>query len=226
LTGSSFNATFAKIVRPEIVLREIARYSELQEKARYFERLENAECIGGYASSFQTSYRDLVLVSTRSQRNTSLLAYGRVYPAYEDSSLWICPQGERCDPNKVNPTDWHIEGYPVDYCLAEKVPEQCSVQFSFAIMQWIIAFNVLKLVAMLLVLFRYNVEQLLSTVGDAAASFLVTEDSTTHHMCLASRRNIRDFYLQGQRYPRPYPTQTMRWSLAASRARWILFSCL
>jgi hypothetical protein len=147
-------------------------------------------------------------------------------PAYEASSLWICPEGERCDPNKVSPMNWHVEVYPVDYCLAEKVPELCSVQFSITIMQWIIAFNALKLVAMLLVLFRYNVEQLVSTVGDAAVSFLAAEDSTTHHMCLASRRNIRDFYVQGQRYSRPYPTQPMRWFLAASRARWIVFSCL
>jgi hypothetical protein len=92
-------------------------------------------------------------------------------------------------------------------------------------MKVVIAFNALKLIAMLYILWRFDIEGLIASVGDAAASFLVFEDTTTHHMCLANKRELDTFWKQ-QRYPKQYPAGTRRWHLAVSRTRWVIFALL
>ena len=69
-------------------------------------------------------------------------------------------------------SSWPVLGNPIRYCLNEKVDSTCSVNFRLKIMYVVLAFNSLKLAMMIWIMLRYDAEKILTSVGDAAASFL------------------------------------------------------
>ncbi|KAF2277813.1 uncharacterized protein EI97DRAFT_374085 [Westerdykella ornata] len=221
LTGAPFDETFSFANR-EIAESEMRDFAELQSWVKSYERIENGECLRTYGNGFQTTRRHVALVSSESNSNTSILAYGTTYGASETTNGWVCSSDDWCNTALLNPATWSVYDHPISYCLSERIPEACSVKFSFEIMKILIAFNAIKLVVMVYVLWRFDAEDLIATTGDAVASFLKSEDPTTHHMCLANKRNLRVFW-NWPRTPKPYPNNTKRWHLAVSKTRWLVF---
>ena len=197
-----------------------------------FTRMSPVECIDTYSNSFQGKYRHLVLVSPEKSKNNSvLLFWNDMYGGLDDRShFWMCSEDPgggvnvACNPSsiKADPSNWKVYNHPISYCLAEPVEESCSLQFSYDVMMVVIVFNSLKLLAMLFVLWRFEAENLLPSVGDAAMSFLRDEDRTTMGICLASKADI-DRFLRRQRHAKAYQPYPGRWRRAASKKRWLIF---
>jgi hypothetical protein len=66
---------------------------------------------------------------------------------------------------------WLMNNQSVEYCLSEPVPDVCRLQFAIPIMVVVLACNFIKLLCMILTLWRCK-EPTLVTLGDALSSFL------------------------------------------------------
>lgn len=102
----------------------------------------------------------------------------------------------------------------------------CRIIFSLPLLLAVIAANVVKLSAMLVILCHYNQPTLL-TLGDGVASFLERPDPATKQMCLWSKKNFRKRaeWRQKDRWntvPKKYePKLYPEWSgSAATKVRW------
>ena len=210
-----------------------AFYDEMQRNASSWDRLTPAECLEAYSNVFVTGRRNVVLVTSNKNETDSLFTYDQSMFGAADlsSNWWICSKTINdggnmfCNPEKVDSDTWEVYENPIEYCLSEPVEAICEVKFSLAIMAVVIVFNVLKVLAMTWVLWRYDAENILTTVGDAAASFLLREDATTRGMCLADRSTIeRMWKMPGTGVP--YTNRRSRWAGAVSKGKWWLFSLL
>jgi hypothetical protein len=214
-------------------------WDAIQTSAPNWERLDNKACMEAYSNLFLTSRRNVVLVSgaTKSSiTNTtnSVLQYGSSdYTKGLDGNWWICSLETQdggnmfCNPRQKLATadSWTVFDYPIEYCLSEPKKDICSVQFSLTIMWVVIAFNAAKVAAMVWILLCFDAEKLLASAGDAAASFLTTDDPTTLGMCLANKRDLRRFW-GSHGNAQPYNFRRRRWGLAVSIRRWVMFALL
>jgi hypothetical protein len=214
-------------------------YENIQKSAPTWERLDNKACMEAYSNLFLTSRRNVVLVSSATNSSitnttNSVLLYGSTdYNTALDGNWWICSMGGQnggslfCNPQQLlsKASSWKVFDYPIEYCLSEQKEGICEVQFSLVIMWVVIAFNSLKAVAMVWILFCFDAEKILASVGDAAASFLNVDDPTTLGMCLVNKRELRSFWgSRGQ--ARLYNFRRRHWGLAVSTGRWVLFFIL
>ncbi|KAK2795903.1 hypothetical protein FQN50_009681 [Emmonsiellopsis sp. PD_5] len=223
LHGAPFNATFSRFI-PEVAQREEIRFTEIQKEAKSYQRIDSGECIKAYASRFQGKWRNVALISNKRNATTSILTCDATAPYGEGT--WLCSGDKTCNTDSLLKArdSWEVYGHPVQYCMAERVPEVCSVHFSLKIMSALIVFNSVKLLAMFYILYRFDVEDLITSVGDAAASFLANEDTTTRWMCLASKRTLASFWFQERyRSPTTFSNDKREWSRAISRTRWLTF---
>jgi len=170
-------------------------FSNIQTSARTWERLENKACVEAYSNLFLSSRRNVVLVSSNRNDSNSILTYGAMDITHGagDENWWLCSKLKNDGGHMTcNPDDyvssagaWSVYDYPIEYCLSERVESTCSLSFSENIMYVVVAFNALKVLMMIWVLLRYNAEHILVSVGDAAASFMESQDQTTGLMvCL------------------------------------------
>jgi hypothetical protein len=203
----------------------------MQQAAPKWERLESKECIRAYSNVFVSARRNVVLVSSNKNDSNSILKYGDAEMTNGlDGNWWICSLyfqdggSMTCNPENYlsKASSWTVFDYPIEYCLSEKVDDVCEIQFSWTIMLVVVSFNALKVLVMAWVLFRYNAEKILATVGDAASSFLQREDMATTQMCLANKRAMRKFW-QERGFARQFSRHRLRWGSAVSRKRWALF---
>ena len=147
-----------------------------------------------------------------------------------DTNWWICSMAGQDGGNlKCNPRDylssassWEVWGFPIEYCLSQPTEDICSIEFSQTIMYVVVCFNALKVVAMIWVLFRFDTENILTSVGDAAASFLKIQDETTSMMCLANKREMRKFW-KSRGLAVQFSNRRQFWGSAVSKKRWALF---
>lgn len=206
-------------------------FGNIQKSAPSWERLENKECIQAYSNVFQSSRRNVVLVSSKKNDTNSILMYGSSdIDSAMDSNWWICSEGGQdggsmtCNPDSYvsKASSWTVWDYPVEYCLSERIDDICSIQFSWTIMLVVVAFNSLKVIVMAWVLFRYDAEKILATVGDAVVSFLKVQDLTTVQMCLANKREMHRMW-QERGFARQFSRHRLRWGSAVSKKRWALF---
>ncbi|ODM21052.1 hypothetical protein SI65_04105 [Aspergillus cristatus] len=77
----------------------------------------------------------------------------------------------------------------VDYCLSQKVEEECQLLFSLPICIIVILCNIVKIVCMFMTAHDPRKEIFL-TVGDAISSFLNRPDMTTEGNCLLSKNLV------------------------------------
>ncbi|KAF2832511.1 hypothetical protein CC86DRAFT_366289 [Ophiobolus disseminans] len=118
------------------------------------------------------------------------------------------------------------EPYPVEYCLSQPADAHCRLQFNTAIAVIVCVLNFVKAAIMFFIVFRVGDEPLI-TMGDAAASFLETNDPTTKNMCLLSIHDARENgYKAGAR---EWLDQRYRWKDVTSMKRrtttLAIFSC-
>lgn len=149
-------------------------------------------------------------------------------------SSWMVSEDSSVELGKSNVTaiakTWHVNGYPIDYCLAMPAVEQCKLQFSSTIMIVVILCNLIKTVCMAVIALKWSGQPLV-TIGDAIASFLDSPDSTTEGSCLCPQTYFQT-YKKWTRRSAKWRGEPKRWFCAATTNKWnicyslyVKFSC-
>jgi len=113
---------------------------------------------------------------------------------------------------------------PVEHCLSEKLHQTCRLKFSIHLGVVVIAFNALKLCAMICCVAMLRNNPLL-TIGDASSSFLQESDESTKLMCLASQKAVHSSILKGVRVTSmPFRRSRPRWFSSVKRGK--LITCV
>lgn len=110
------------------------------------------------------------------------------YTVWSELDDW---SGSQCsiDYMRKDSTSWNVDGKSISYCLSEVKPERCQLRCSITILWIVVAFNLVKALSMLWILFRLR-DNPLVTLGDAISSFLQQPDQTTKGFCLLSRADV------------------------------------
>ncbi|GES61301.1 hypothetical protein ATEIFO6365_0006076000 [Aspergillus terreus] len=106
--------------------------------------------------------------------------------------------------------------FRVQYCLAETLPEKCTVEYSLPLVIVVILVNLIK-AATLWATTASIADSPILTTGDAIASFLRHPDATTHGQSLLSQDNV----LKPSIEPLTYCATPRRWGSPVSLQRWI-----
>lgn len=178
--------------------------SEYASNTSAWRRLDNADCITAYGTSFVSDYRDLLLISNEPGNSTNNTVFYTDAISYEGGSgydlpyYWICIDAHptqyynfQCDIAKArqNATEWTVAGKKIDHCLAQPVEPHCKLQFSLGILIAVIICNAVKSSAMFWTLRRQK-EVTLVTIGDAIASYLDEPDESTKGRCLMGKVDV------------------------------------
>jgi hypothetical protein len=134
--------------------------------------------------------------------------------------------------SQIASNNWTVENgvssgnYKVDYCLAEKAPQYCKLQYSFLLTMTVIAFNIVKSIILLYMWIGIPDAPIL-TVGDAIASFLRRVDPYTQGGCLIAyhyveyvHRVLGSLKNRTQHDPEPFCKEQRLWGSAVSSRRW------
>jgi len=103
---------------------------------------------------------------------------------------------------KSDPSSWTPFSSTIDYCLSERMEQQCTLNFSIHIGIIVIICNALKLIVMLCSAMILRHSPLL-TIGDAVSSFLQAPDHGTLQMCLKSQKIVHTQSEAQRRVPQP-----------------------
>ena len=200
-----------------------------------------------------TTVRDAYSKSSSAEGNLSpllkqmpYLSLPKTYPSYE----WQCSLrlNRTCSMDfksrTAQPYEWAPYGTNVEYCLSEKVQENCTLNFSLTFAIIVIVCNLFKVICMFMTLQKHNTVALI-TLGDAVQSFLERPDPYTRGFCVYSyplirllmkwddnqsspleglilqRRIKKVDFLQDPRSKQWRP-KARRWYVAASNARWLV----
>ena len=174
----------------------------LQKDAHQYERLEPQDCIRAYGVDFISDRRHVVVVTNVQDPPNALLGtLDWSYNVIQNS--WVCGTNATDDlllhPVSIDDFDCSVQwalatppmtiaGHTVRYCLSQKVPDICRLQFSLPIMLVVILCNIAKLVCILLTLMKTDAT--LITMGDAIASFLTRPDPLTQDMGSLTMQDI------------------------------------
>ncbi|MGI4815484.1 MAG: hypothetical protein ACRYGG_19400, partial [Janthinobacterium lividum] len=113
----------------------------------------------------------------------------------------------------------------VDYCLVQSAPQQCTVVTLPAFQGFVVAFNAIKIVCLIIMLIESRDEPLM-TIGDAVASFLTYPDLTTAaYESVNSIPRSRNFHRR-RIHCWYWPSAASPWFSGASKTRWCLTSGL
>ncbi|KIX96455.1 uncharacterized protein Z520_07721 [Fonsecaea multimorphosa CBS 102226] len=218
-----------------------------------FERLDVSECVTAYAQQVVSSRRDLIVVvdapsydvkycpsaytsltcfyANPNVTNSIIQIYSSEYGNWiyaSTSYAWMCADYvSGCgDPavTKSMKTSWTLYDYPVDYCLSERVQEDCTFRMSVPIMLIVCVCNITKLVCLVLALLLIKEAPLL-TIGDAVASFMRNKDPNTTNMALVPRS---EFDQKSNWKPKslPYDNPRRRYFSSASSWKWWICNLL
>jgi hypothetical protein len=209
------------------------RLENIQAKAtqNQLTTLSNAECMIAYTNAFMVKYRNVVLVTSNEDSNSSV--WTSLKPLVKDPYPygWICTARTAIEYNYDSYTpceisssiqeadNWIILQHKIEYCLAEPVEEACTINLSVGIMIAVIVSNFVKAICLFVAFWKFNTPALI-TIGDAVASFLVRPDISTAGMCLMSKEDI----IRGawsSRLPKVWVSSQRSWFHAPSKKRWV-----
>jgi len=231
------------------LLRELKALHQAQLSQK-LERLTPEACIDAYALGFQSArgsvfvvVDDSVTAGNLNQTGTLVSVAFSVTGSGQDcpdtTYDWICSSYDFGKPNDSSSCagscgdhtseisgDWKPFGNKVKYCLSQRLPEHCKLQFSLHIALLVIILNLLKATVMLILAFGVK-ERPLMTMGDAVSSFLQQPDPTTENMCLLSKSDV---HYQRRKDWAPlskiYDHNRRMWFCAASVRRWVVFATM
>ena len=209
------------------------------------ERMNNSRCIQAYAHDYLSDRSNLLLIgsdenSTSTPTVFSIASVDYTYNSQlggdcvQDVYDWICPKYDCPDSCQAHlpqiladASHWKPAHVEIKFCLSQQTPERCKLQFSLQIVIVVIVINTLKMILMLYVVFGLN-ETPLMIIGDAIASFLNKEDSTTKGCCLLTKYDIkvdklRWQYREGESNGPPAKAWLpikIHWASAVSQTRW------
>lgn len=208
LTSTSYNAAVFQIATYNeynitMINYESQAYNDLNNTAGgTFRNLSNAQWKQVYDTKFVSGYGDLFLAIDRIAFSSSNLPtspnINDYLPLYIEkgnqaiiqnltieSSDWI-----RYDHSTRNPVDKIIPiSANVEKAFAKIIPPMSRIQISLYFMVTVIAFNLLKLVIMLWVLFTDKHDYII-TLGDASATFLKHPDPETCGKCTYGKEEM------------------------------------
>ncbi|KAL4815023.1 hypothetical protein BDW67DRAFT_176558 [Aspergillus spinulosporus] len=215
----------------------------LVRMAAELERLSPKDCISAYEVMFMSKYANVVLISDAFNGSTDVPATntGVIYidtawvpraGEYIDTVpyQWICDDTIENPYNNYNCADrvdsiksgdeWVVGGYKIEYCLAERTAEKCTLEYSLPLAIVVICVNFVKALLICLAPSLLGDGPLL-TIGDAVSSFLRWPDETTKGNCLLTREIVPE---EPKIKPLRYSAMPKRRWTAMSRARWV--TCL
>lgn len=194
-------------------------------------------CIDAYATGFQSSHGNLLLISAedisdQEKGSMGLNPYYAQFGGYWETKQpfsWMC-LAERnsrfygpCDDHipqiKNNAEEWRPFGSIVTECYSQETDERCKILFSTTICWVVVVINLIKSILMLSIAIGCGDEEPILTIGDAVASFLKCSDDTTTHMCLKSKRDF--VHHNWLKFPRRIDTRPRKKFSAGSPGRWI-----
>jgi len=153
-----------------------------------------------------TSYNS---TNASSPRNDEADTFFEIAPGFQAATGsqtvrdWICSTQDlkhgHCDlkESASSVSSWIFKQWDVQYCFSQQVAEHCKLQFSSAIMIFVILCNFVKLVCMAWIARKRDSEPLI-TVGDAIASFLDDPDQMTQNACLAGKDDFQKTECSGR----------------------------
>ncbi len=103
----------------------------------------------------------------------------------------------------------------INFCLSEPFPERCK----FSFMLTVIACNVIKVACLASILWRHQLNTLLTT-GAASASFMDTPYPILRERCLLSRKDVSTSEGQVSAESKVYRITSVCWHYAFSKKRW------
>lgn len=222
-------------------------YSQLQHDNHSWDRLENADCIATFGASYVTEYLNVVLVSSSTFNNNSILNGWSILATPENSDNrnfrsdlgWICGnQNAPCDIglaakksanwmlpwwNNINRPPPHYEMVQVEYCLAQSFKSQCTVVLSIPMLATVIFSNGIQFLFVLWAILMQDFDPVITT-GDAIASFMADPDPCTVKQGTLSVFDVRkrsSRYRDHQPSPKIWKPHRHRWYKAVSIRRWI-----
>ncbi|KAB8224941.1 hypothetical protein BDV33DRAFT_232682 [Aspergillus novoparasiticus] len=202
------------------------------------QRLDISQCVNAYATDFQTTYGSLILVTNDTDQSqsvaqqTTFLPQENLRTSASDPYQWICSaqataKEHTCSQllsdvkDQVSKNSWYVDRYRVGYCLAERPPQRCKLEYSLPLAIIVIVFNLVKAIIIGYTAASATKKPILTT-GDAVASFMQRPDEFTRGQCLLSRESVktrpcRPSYKSSMFYSTP-----KRWHAAVSGKRYLL----
>ncbi|KAE8446216.1 hypothetical protein EG329_012441 [Mollisiaceae sp. DMI_Dod_QoI] len=218
---------------PDTDLRQQSIIGEMQQNISSYDKLDISTCIKQYGVDYLSDRRH-VLAVVSGQFPDPLLGFLDWNYAGSLNS-WVCgtSQGPNSTLETISIDDfdcsipvalanstWLMADVPVKYCLSQKVPDQCRLQFAVPIMLVVLVCNAVKLTCMAITLWKFN-EPTFVTLGDALGGLLENPDPHTAGMCTATKKD----FLDGA-WPDPEPR---KWTVkrhfrfeAVGTRRWVL----
>lgn len=141
-----------------------------------------------------------------------------------DNSLATITERQNC-PSKISEmsqmqslsNDWKVHGRKVNYCLAEALPQTCTLEFSFSLALIVIIANLVKVIVIGVTASHLKRAPLLTT-GDAVASFIKRPDEVTKCKYLLSRGSVSGSRTEDDQLR--YNEKPRRWRSSLSAQRW------
>ncbi|KAJ0417378.1 hypothetical protein BJY00DRAFT_303509 [Aspergillus carlsbadensis] len=210
---SMYNETFEQLYSTSWALNSPIRSAErmlASAHANNLTRLTPLECITAYATAWQSKYSGVVLISDAFNGSESAVDYvfqqlvPRPADSQQDPFGWVCMQADvmsdsarQCQSEldavkqRANSTGegWVVDGYKVDYCLAEETPQKCTLEYSLALSIVVLVTNGVKIAVILATILSLRANPLL-TLGDAVASFLTVPDEGSRGMGLLTKEMV------------------------------------
>jgi hypothetical protein len=204
------------------------------------EQLNNQDCIKAYAVPILSDRRNVIVVTENDPQRKADVFDAHYAPIPTQNSKdsteqfsWLCaklniPSSEQClfhiEHLRRNATNWKVsEGAKVKYCLSQKVPEHCKLQFNLTLSFVVFFVCLFKSLLMFAVAFTVY-ESPLMTTGDAIQSFMRRPDKYTKNMCMASKRFIVNHPGHWRNSaPAYYDARLRRWSSGMENR---LFVCI
>ncbi|KAK5047311.1 hypothetical protein LTR84_006833 [Exophiala bonariae] len=222
---------------------------EVMTNRTQFERLENAACILAYANDLITNRRSVIMVTSDDspRANGSVLSFTTGVTAMPQSYSydWICPLPpapyytwqspyyscpEQITRGLIDPEHWTPFNVTVQYCLSQKVEEQCGFHANIAIIWTVVICNIVKVLIMVFLAYSRGLETPLLTVGDSVASFMTKPDPTTEDSGPTTIRAVKALKTKKGSDPSKIwssdklagwqPSNRLRWFHAVSIPRW------
>lgn len=256
LEGDRFNYTVpSAFIYVESLESEISRVqAQVLTNSSKFERLENAKCIQSYAKDMITDRRSVIVITSDvpAPENGSVLLAMQSYTAQPEREAypWICPTPSSGTPGlpqtytygstgscsrqvakgAIDPQNWTPTNITADFCLSEKVEEQCGFYANVAIIWTVVVCNIMKLLIMGYIVFSHDLEKPLLTIGDSVASLITDPDPMTENLGPITMHAVKAIdrhkksdptkIWSSDRSPPWQPSSRLRWFHAVSLQRW------
>ncbi|KAE8162407.1 hypothetical protein BDV40DRAFT_288545 [Aspergillus tamarii] len=240
-----FSDFVAASVRPpnDVIEKNNTRYinpyfsfSRMVQKGLHDElyHLENADCMSAYATNFQSEYGSVLLLTDDFHPNDTdfdFLSSQGPSTTYKGDNpyAWMCWDHtvyasemqtlcrDQLPEIRAHTDNWIVGGYRVKYCLTERVPGKCKLEYSLPLAIIVIVFNIVKAIVICAVALTMTELPILTT-GDAVASFLKSPEARDRDHCLMSKTLAKNPTSR----PLPYEAKPQRWATAVSILRWTI----